>query len=95
MNPLSDRGHYPISKSSGFGKRLFDKERRIVEFEKKALKNYYPGPGSYRHPSEFGNYDGDVYNMNITMYKTDSKMNRSSSSKFRNTGGLRSSRRRI
>ena len=48
---MSDKGHYPLSKSTGYGKRLFDKERRVVEFEKKATGNYYPGPGSYRSPS--------------------------------------------
>lgn len=30
VNPLSDRGYYPITKSSGFGKRYFDKEKRVV-----------------------------------------------------------------
>ncbi len=31
-------------------------------FEHKAIKNRNPGPGSYRSPSEFGHYDGNVYN---------------------------------
>ena len=32
VNNLSDRGHYTISKSTGYGKRIFSKERRIAEF---------------------------------------------------------------
>ena len=30
-------------------------------FEHKAVKNKNPGPGSYRAPSDFGHYDGNVY----------------------------------
>ena len=48
--------------SYGFGKRIFDKEHRTVQFEQKAKKNYIPGPGSYRSPSQFGHYDGNIYN---------------------------------
>lgn len=49
---------------------------RVGKFESEAKKNYIPGPGSYRSPSDFGQYDGNVYNLNITMYKTNSsKMN--------------------
>ena len=40
----------------------------MIQFETKAKKNYSncsdyvdPGPGSYRSPSDFGHYDGDVY----------------------------------
>lgn len=40
INLLSERGHYPISSSSGFGKRVFDKEKRVTQFEFKAKKNY-------------------------------------------------------
>jgi len=68
VNLLSDRGHYPIDSTWGYGKRLFDKEKRVAQFEHKAKNNYSkfliyadPGPGSYRSPSDFGHYDGDVY----------------------------------
>jgi hypothetical protein len=40
VNLLSERGHYPISSSLGFGKRAFDKESRVVQFEHKAKNNY-------------------------------------------------------
>ena len=29
INTLSDRGHYPLTKTNGFGKRFFDKETRV------------------------------------------------------------------
>ena len=38
-----------------------------------------PGPGSYRSPSDFGQYDGDVYNLNLGMYKTGFSQNNSKS----------------
>jgi hypothetical protein len=40
VNLLSERGHYPISSSLGFGKRAFDKESRVVQFEHKAKNDY-------------------------------------------------------
>lgn len=30
-------------------------------FDYRARKNRNPGPGSYRSPSDFGQYDGNVY----------------------------------
>ena len=51
INNLSDAGHYTLTKSNGLGKRIFDKEHRIVQFEHKAIKNLNPGPGAYRSPS--------------------------------------------
>jgi hypothetical protein len=54
-------GHYALTKSHGLGKRIFDKEQRVVAFEKRAVKDRNPGPGAYRSPSEFGHYDGNVY----------------------------------
>lgn len=65
----------------------------MVDFENKAKKNYIPGPGSYRQPSEFGNYDGDVYNLNISMYGQTGMSRKLSGSKLNST--LRSSRRKI
>ena len=62
INTLSNSGKYINSRTIGSGKRYFDKERRVVEFDKKASKNFIPGPGSYRSPSDFGQYDGDIYN---------------------------------
>ena len=32
INTLSDRGHYSVAKSHGFGKRIFDKEQRVAMF---------------------------------------------------------------
>jgi hypothetical protein len=52
---------------------------RVAKFEHDAKKNYIPGPGSYRSPSDFGHYDGDVYNLNIGMYKTGFSRNNSNS----------------
>lgn len=81
--------------SMGHGKRYFDKETRVAEFEKKAKKNYNPGPGSYRSPSDFGQYDGDIYNYNLSMYKTSfsKSASRNSFSKLNQT--TKSSRRRL
>lgn len=89
---MSDRGHYILSRTSGEGKRLFDKESRVVKFEHEAKKNYIPGPGAYRSPSDFGHYDGDVYNSTLSMYKT-SLSNNNSRSKLNST--IRSSKKRL
>lgn len=32
INALSDRGHYPLSRTTGYGKRYFDKEHRVGKF---------------------------------------------------------------
>jgi hypothetical protein len=32
LDKLSDSGQYKLSISNGFGKRIFDKEKRVVEF---------------------------------------------------------------
>ena len=52
----------------------------MAQFEFKATKNYNPGPGSYRSPSDFGIYDGNVYSrtgamayLNATNRSKDSK----------------------
>ena len=66
----------------------------MIQFETKAKKNYSncsdnvdPGPGSYRSPSDFGHYDGDVYRNTgaIAYMSRASQLNssmRSSKSKF-------------
>ena len=69
INNLSDRGHYTNSNMVGYGKRMFDKEHRVMEAEKKARKNAIPGPGSYRLPSDFGQYDGEVYDRSESLYQ--------------------------
>ena len=61
-NNLSNSGKYISSRNTGFGKRLFDKEKRVNDIIRKAVRNGNPGPGSYQMPSDFGQYDGDVYN---------------------------------
>lgn len=65
---MSEKGHYPLSSTLGYGTRPFDKEKRETKFEFQAKKNSSnlfiildPGPGSYRSPSDFGHYDGEVY----------------------------------
>jgi hypothetical protein len=98
VNLLSDRGHYPVASTLGYGKRLFDHEKRETLFDFKARKNSStyiliqidPGPGSYRNPSEFGHYDGNVYkNTGGIAY-----MSRTSQLKSLNTS-VRSSRSRL
>ena len=51
INKLSNSGQYLLSRTHGDGKRLFDHEKRVVDFEKKAKVDFNPGPGSYRSPS--------------------------------------------
>jgi len=60
-SPLSNQGKYSISRFQGNGQRILDKERRENMFDYRARKNRNPGPGSYRSPSDFGHYDGNVY----------------------------------
>lgn len=91
ITKMSDRGHYILSRTSGYGKRYFDKESRVVKFENEAKKNYIPGPGAYRSPSDFGHYDGDVYKNNtLSMYKTSLS---GSQSKLNST--IRSSKKKL
>lgn len=93
INNLSNEGKYLNTKSTGHGKRYFDKETRMIDFEHKAKKNYNPGPGSYRSPSDFGQYDGDVYTTNdLQMYKTASSKSKKS---FRPKATARSSFRHL
>jgi len=56
-------GQYFLSQSKGGTKAKFDKTQRESMFDqvyRKELEN--PGPGYYQMPSEFGQYDGDIYN---------------------------------
>ena len=78
INTLSNSGKYISSRNTGYGKRFFDKEKRINEFDKKAYKNLNPGPGSYISPSDFGQYGGDTYN---TISFHDRSMSRNNSQK--------------
>ena len=66
VSSLSKVGKYILSNHSGGTKAIFDHSKRITKFDqvKKQSMNH-PGPGSYRMPSEFGQYDGEVY-ANIT-----------------------------
>lgn len=59
---MNDKGSYTITRFQGHGKRIVDKETRENMFDFRARKNRNPGPGSYRSPSDFGHYDGNVYN---------------------------------
>ena len=51
--------HYIVSKHEGTGRRAFSVDKKISKFDQLA-KTFIanPGPGSYRSPSDFGNYDG-------------------------------------
>jgi len=52
-------------------------------FDYRARKNRNPGPGSYRSPSDFGHYDGNVYgNTGAISYLTLGKSTKASG-KFR------------
>lgn len=49
-------------------------------FEHRAIKNKNPGPGSYRAPSDFGHYDGNVYNKSGAIaYLNETKQSRAPS----------------
>jgi hypothetical protein len=61
VDQLSGKGQNTISRFQGYGQRILDKEARENLFDFKARKNRNPGPGSYRAPSDFGHYDGNVY----------------------------------
>ena len=39
VNLMSEKGHYPVSSTWGFGKRAFDKERRETIFDFRARKD--------------------------------------------------------
>ena len=55
-------GQYQNSKYKGGTQARFSKSGRNCYFDQSArTENYKPGPGNYRTPSEFGQYDGDVY----------------------------------
>jgi hypothetical protein len=53
------------SRHEGTGRRAFSVDRKVSKFDevsKTVIGN--PGPGSYRTPSDFGQYDGAVYERN-------------------------------
>jgi hypothetical protein len=52
-----------LSKNKGGTGAKFERDRKESMFDrvfKKELAN--PGPGYYQLPSEFGQYDGNIYN---------------------------------
>ena len=57
QNDLSNEGKYVLSKNVSAGKRKFLDGRRLSFTELAARRSFTPGPGSYRSPSEFGQYD--------------------------------------
>jgi hypothetical protein len=62
VNLISKNGHYPLSQSKGGTKAKFDSEPRETMFDRVFRKEIEkPGPGYYQAPSEFGQYDGDIY----------------------------------
>ena len=61
---MSNEGKYVLSKNKSAGKRTFMMGRRgsFVDERPKRVQSKYliniaPGPGSYRLPSDFGQYD--------------------------------------
>jgi hypothetical protein len=93
MNMTANDGKYMLANTHGHGKRYFDKEHRQVIFEFKAKHDYSkcfitvdPGPGSYRLPSDFGHYDGNVYqSTGAIAYMSQSTKLRSSNVSLRNS----------
>lgn len=59
---LNSNSKYVNSKHTGTGLRAFTLSKRVSKFDEiSASRRNIPGPGSYRQPSDFGQYDGDVY----------------------------------
>jgi len=60
---LTSTSKYINSKHLGTGLRAFTISKRVSKFDEiSASRRNIPGPGSYRQPSDFGQYDGNVYN---------------------------------
>ena len=59
---ISGVGKYTNSKYKGGTQAKFQNSRRFTYFDA-AVKSETgkPGPGNYKTPSEFGQYDGNVY----------------------------------
>lgn len=71
---ISGFGKYNNSKHLGGTIAKFGRSSRAT-FVDEVVKNdkSKPGPGFYKSPSEFGQYDGDVYSMNATALSRFSK----------------------
>ena len=61
--PISTVGKYNNSKYKGGTIAKFMKTPRATFFDNatRRASQEKPGPGSYQQPSEFGQYDGNVY----------------------------------
>lgn len=59
---LVNDSHYISSRHEGTGRRAFTIDKKLSKFDEYS-KTFQgnPGPGSYRSPSDFGQYDGQVY----------------------------------
>ena len=57
VNDLSNEGKYVLSNNQSAGKRKFMLGRRESFTEFEARRSRTPGPGTYRLPSDFGQYD--------------------------------------
>ena len=65
VHNLSKVGRYIVSSNTGGTNAKFDKTKRVTKFdEERRAASIRPGPGYYKAPSEFGQYDGDVYRFN-------------------------------
>lgn len=69
-NDLSGEGNYVLSQNVSSGKRMMLKSQRdsFVDEDHKRKKN--PGPGTYRSPSDFGQYDEFPENSSWLMGKS-------------------------
>ena len=71
LNGLSNVGRYVVSNKIGGTQAIFNRDKRISKFETiQTQAAEKPGPGAYRMPSEFGQYDGDVYQHYNTITKS-------------------------
>jgi len=59
VSKLSKVGKYIVSSHLGGTKAKFDNAKRISKFDEARINGLNrPGPGYYKQPSEFGQYDG-------------------------------------
>ena len=59
---LTGSGKSLVSENKGGSIGKFSKDKRVTKFDESRKDGLTrPGPGAYRSISEFGNYDGNVY----------------------------------
>lgn len=53
---LNDKGEYFVSKFQSSSSRKFGRSQRVLM----KTESNFPGPGTYRAPSEFGHYESNI-----------------------------------